>query len=59
RDAASLARLIVDLYGDLPLRRRLGENGIKTARQLTWDRNVAELQRLFEETMEHSGSASL
>jgi UDP-glucose:(heptosyl)LPS alpha-1,3-glucosyltransferase len=56
-DAAALAQLIRCLYTDAGLRRRLGENAARTAQQLTWERNAAEMRALFERAMRHSVQA--
>src|SRR5439155_22142163 len=50
-DAASLARLISDLYTDSTLRKRLGENARTTACQYAWSRNAEQLGAMFEEAL--------
>jgi glycosyltransferase involved in cell wall biosynthesis len=47
-DAAELASLIRQVYEDSDLRKRLGQAGARTAREYTWDRNVAGLCAIFE-----------
>jgi glycosyltransferase involved in cell wall biosynthesis len=51
RDAGALGSMIGSLYEDPALRQRLGENGARTALQYTWDRNVAELEALFDQVI--------
>ncbi len=51
RDAASLSRMIRQLYEDKSFRERLGTNAAQTAREYTWDRSARELSRLLEETL--------
>jgi UDP-glucose:(heptosyl)LPS alpha-1,3-glucosyltransferase len=50
-DIGQLAGLIKRLYDDQALRKRIGDNAAKTARQYTWDRNAAELRALFEQVI--------
>ena len=50
-DAASLARLISNLYTDSTLRKRLGENAPKTACRYAWSRNAEQLGDMFEEAL--------
>src|SRR5439155_13373686 len=50
-DAASLARLISDLYTDSTLRKRLGENARTTACQYAWGGNAEQLGAMFEEAL--------
>ncbi len=56
-DATALAQLIEGLYTDAGLRRRLGENAARTAQQLTWERNAASMNALFQEAMRHGRGA--
>jgi UDP-glucose:(heptosyl)LPS alpha-1,3-glucosyltransferase len=51
RDAASLSRMIRQLYEDKSFRERLGTNAAQTAREYTWDHSARELSRLLEETL--------
>jgi UDP-glucose:(heptosyl)LPS alpha-1,3-glucosyltransferase len=51
RDAEELAALIRRLYENPEERRRLGENASQTARQYTWDRNVAQMHEIFQEVI--------
>jgi glycosyltransferase involved in cell wall biosynthesis len=48
RDSVSLAKLISGLYSDPELRRRMGKNAARTARQYTWERNAEQFQTMFE-----------
>ncbi len=48
RDAKELAHLIRLLHQNPELRHRIGENAARTARQYTWDKNAAEMVKLFE-----------
>jgi len=50
-DISQLTRLIKCLYDDQDLRKRLGENAAKTARQYTWDRNAQQLHTIIEEVL--------
>lgn len=58
RDAASLSRMIRQLYEDKSFRERLGTNAAHTAREYTWERNARELSGLFEETLRQKAKAS-
>lgn len=47
-DSRQLARLIQRLQEDPELRRRLGENAVRTAQQYSWERNAAGIRALLE-----------
>ena len=49
RDADTLVRLIVKLYGDKNLREKLGRNARKTASKFTWEKTVREIKKVFDE----------
>jgi UDP-glucose:(heptosyl)LPS alpha-1,3-glucosyltransferase len=51
KDSHVLTDMIKRLYHDGDLRRRLGENAVRTAGQYTWERNADEMRRLFEQAM--------
>jgi glycosyltransferase involved in cell wall biosynthesis len=57
RDSGGLADLIALLYGNVGVRRRMGEAAARTARQYTWDRNAEQLKALFEQVMERTNAA--
>jgi glycosyltransferase involved in cell wall biosynthesis len=50
-DAASLSRMIRQLYEDKDFRAGIGANAARTAREFTWERNARELNAVFEETL--------
>ncbi len=50
-DAASLARMLLQLADDAEFAARLGENGAKTARQFTWEQNVDDVRGVFEKVL--------
>jgi len=56
KDSHALAQLIKLLYHDCDLRRRLGENALRTARGYTWERNAHELRELFQEVLNRKGT---
>jgi glycosyltransferase involved in cell wall biosynthesis len=47
-DSATLADMIRNLIADHALRNRLGEAAAKTALRYTWERNAAQMRKLFE-----------
>jgi UDP-glucose:(heptosyl)LPS alpha-1,3-glucosyltransferase len=55
RDANVLSVMIRNLYSDLPLRKRLGENASSTALKYTWDRNAEQLRAVIEEILSARG----
>jgi UDP-glucose:(heptosyl)LPS alpha-1,3-glucosyltransferase len=51
RDAAALAAVLRRLYEDSALRQTLGENAVRTAQTLTWEKNAALTKQFLEEAM--------
>jgi glycosyltransferase involved in cell wall biosynthesis len=52
KDVASLAKLVSLLHNNPVLRRTLGDNAARTARQYTWEHNAAQLSAIFEQAIE-------
>jgi glycosyltransferase involved in cell wall biosynthesis len=52
QDSSRVAEIVLLLYQNEGLRRRVGETAAKTARQYTWDHNAEQLGALFEEVLE-------
>jgi glycosyltransferase involved in cell wall biosynthesis len=52
KDAATLASMILRLYGDSGFRNRLGEKAAETARQFNWERNTCEVAAILEEALQ-------
>ena len=50
-DAAELAELIRQLYGDASFRKRLGEHAAATARKYTWESNAHDLAEVFRQIL--------
>jgi glycosyltransferase involved in cell wall biosynthesis len=50
-DAAVLSSMIADLYNDLTLRQRLGENASITALKYTWERNAEQLDSVLQKIL--------
>jgi len=48
KDPKALAEAILKLMGDKALREKLSEEGIKTAKQFTWDKTVDKIEELFK-----------
>lgn len=48
-DSRQLAQLVRRLREDPELRRRLGENAVRTAQQYNWERNAAGIRALLEQ----------
>jgi UDP-glucose:(heptosyl)LPS alpha-1,3-glucosyltransferase len=47
-DAEELARTLHLLLDDEPLRLRMAECGVKSARKFTWDANASQMKRIFD-----------
>jgi glycosyltransferase involved in cell wall biosynthesis len=56
-DVDDLTEKIRRVTQDAGLRDRLGEEAVRTARQLTWDRNSEEIGAIFDEALRKSGRA--
>jgi glycosyltransferase involved in cell wall biosynthesis len=56
-DSEQLARLIRRLWEDPELRRRLGENAARTAREHTWERNAEQTRQLLDHAMQRKNPA--
>lgn len=54
-DSGRLAELIDLLCSNEALRQKIGEAAAKTAQQYTWDKNAAQLGRLFQEVLRRKG----
>ncbi|HYL10187.1 MAG TPA: glycosyltransferase family 4 protein [Candidatus Acidoferrales bacterium] len=50
-DSAALAAVLRRLYEDSALRRTLGENAVRTAQALNWEKNAALTKQFLEEAM--------
>lgn len=50
-NADELARRIGQVIDDASLRHRLSEQGVHTARKLTWDTNAQQMKQLFEKAL--------
>jgi UDP-glucose:(heptosyl)LPS alpha-1,3-glucosyltransferase len=53
KDPAELSNRIRRLYENPDLRKKMGENAARTAEQLTWERNAASTDALFQEALRH------
>jgi len=51
KDVATLARLLRQLCEDARLRETVGENAVRTARTLTWEKNAALTREFLEKAM--------
>jgi glycosyltransferase involved in cell wall biosynthesis len=50
-NADELARLIEQIHCDEPLRRRLSEQAVVTARRFTWDANAEQMKKLLDHSL--------
>ncbi|MBI4221018.1 MAG: glycosyltransferase family 4 protein [Chloroflexi bacterium] len=49
KEPEQLADAVITLLSDEPLRRRLAEHGVATARRFTWDHTAEAIERVFRE----------
>jgi UDP-glucose:(heptosyl)LPS alpha-1,3-glucosyltransferase len=56
-NAAALATLLGRLAGDANLRSRIGDNGARTAKQYTWDRNAMNTWEFLQEALHRKAGA--
>ena len=57
-NSKALAAMILKIFMDPEFRAGLGEKASETARRLTWERNGADLARIFEEVLRRKSHSS-